>query len=121
MNNQSMKKNELLVHIKDLEAKLLNASSTMTVTSCKVYPFRDVGSVGKIKAIASIILNDTLQVRGLRVMDGANGFYVGYPIDPFYKGDEFSGICFPITRAMREHIENVVLNTYQQTISTEVA
>ena len=42
-----------------------------------------------------------------------NGLFVGYPLDPFYKGDDFRSIVFPITRELREHIENCVLEKYQ--------
>ena len=46
-------------------------------------------------------------------MDGENGLFVGYPLDPFYKGDDFRSIVFPMTRELREHIENCVLEKYQ--------
>jgi stage V sporulation protein G len=84
------------------------------VTAVQVFPFKDTGNtLGHIKGLASIVLNDALTIRGLRIMDGENGLFVGYPLDPFYKGDECRSIVFPMTRELREHIENCVLEKYQ--------
>ena len=50
-------------------------------------------------------------------MDGLNGLFVSYPLDPFYKGDDLRSICNPITRQLREHIENCVLEKYQAAVA----
>lgn len=116
MNYNTMKKAELIAHIQQLET-LVN--TTMQVTSCQVYPFHESQSMGNVKALASIVIGNQIQIRGLRVLNGENGLFVGYPVDPFFKGDEFRTLCVPITRAMREHIETTVLDKYNQSISTE--
>jgi stage V sporulation protein G len=85
----------------------------LSVTKVMVFPFH-TGTLGNIRAIAQIILNDQLVIRGLRVMDGVNGLYVSYPVDHFYKGDDFKCVCNPTTKALREHIEACVLEMYQQ-------
>ena len=90
-----------------------NKYDCLAVTKVQVYPFRDGAICGKILALATVVLNDQLTIRGLRVMDGEYGMYVGYPNDPFYKGEDLRSIVFPITRALREHIENCVLEKYQ--------
>lgn len=86
----------------------------LTVTQVRVFPFKDSVNLGHVKALAEIVLNDQLVIRGLRVMDGVNGLFVSYPLDPFFKGEEFRTICNPISRQLREHIENCVLERYQQ-------
>lgn len=85
----------------------------LAVTNVQVYPFKDA-TLGNVKGMARIVLNDQLQIRGLRIMNGENGLFVSYPIDPFYKGDDFHTICMPVTRKLREHIENCVLEKYQE-------
>ena len=84
------------------------------VTKVDVYPFKEVAYIGHVKAIANIVLNDQVQVRGLRVMDGKNGLFVGYPVDPLYKGEGFRNIVFPITAELRHHIEKSVLEKYDE-------
>lgn len=96
--------------------KISSAFDCLAVTSVQVYPFKEGPFTGKMLAKASIVLNDQLQVRGLRIMEGENGLFVGYPNDPFYKGEDFRSICFPMTRQLREHIENCVLEKYQESL-----
>lgn len=94
------------------EKKAGTGFDCLAVTNVQVYPFRDGAICGNILALATVVLNDQLTIRGLRVMDGEYGMFVGYPNDPFYKGEDFRSIVFPITRALREHIENCVLEKY---------
>lgn len=89
----------------------------LAVTNVQVYPFKESASMGHMKGLATVVLNDQMLIRGLRVMDGENGLFVGYPNDPFYKGEDFKTICSPITRQLREHIENCVLERYQAAIA----
>ena len=98
------------------EKETSSAFDCLAVTQVKVYPFKEGPSMGKMLGMASIVLNDQLQVRGLRIMEGENGLFVGFPNDPFYKGEDFRSICFPITRQLREHIENCVLEKYQASL-----
>ena len=95
------------------EKKAGTGFDCLAVTNVQVYPFRDGAICGNILALATVVLNDQLTIRGLRVMDGEYGMFVGYPNDPFYKGEDLRSTVFPITRALREHIENCVLEKYQ--------
>lgn len=89
----------------------------LVVTNVRVFPFKDGANMGHVKALAKVVLNDQMQLTGLRVMDGENGLFVSYPFDPFYKGEEYRSIFFPITRECRQHIENCVLEKYQEMIA----
>ena len=84
----------------------------LAVTKVDVFPFKGA-ALGNVRGMARIVINDQLQIRGLRIMDGENGLFVSYPVDPFYKGDDFRTVCNPVTRKLREHIEGVVLEAYQ--------
>lgn len=84
----------------------------LAVTDVKVYVFNESSNMDQVKGLATIVLNDQLQIRGLRVMEGINGMYLAYPNDPFYKGEELRAGVFPMTKQLREHIENCVLEKY---------
>lgn len=86
----------------------------LAVTNVQVFPFKEGANLGHIKGLASVVLNDQFMVRGLRVMEGVDGLFVSYPIDPFYKGDEMRSVCNPITRALRENIEEAVLTKFRE-------
>lgn len=98
------------------EKETSSAFDCLAVTQVQVYPFKEGPSMGHMFGLATIVLNDQFQVRGLRIMDGENGLYVGYPNDPFYKGEDFRSVCCPITRQLREHIENCVLEKYRASL-----
>jgi len=85
-------------------------SDVLKITSAQVSLFK---GPGKTKAMARVTINDQLQLTGLRVVDGVNGFFVSYPLDPNYKGEEYHSIYYPINKELREHIEQVVLEKYQ--------
>ena len=90
-----------------------NGFECLSVTSVQVFPFRSGANMGKMRGLANVVLNDQLAIRGLRIMESnENGLFVGYPADPMYKGDDFRSSVFPLTRALREHIENCVLEKY---------
>lgn len=107
---------ERAVESKVQENKDKSSFDYLAVTQVQVYPFKDCKGLGSVKAMATVVLNDQLLVRGLKVMDGCNGLFVGYPLDPFFKGEEFRSQVVPMTRQLREHIENCVLEKYQQVI-----
>ena len=86
----------------------------LTVTDVDVFPLADGPTLGHIRGFARITLNHQLQVRGLRIMEGDNGLFVGYPVDPFYKGEENRYISCPLTKELRDHIEAVVLDKYRE-------
>lgn len=101
----------------NMKKKTESKFNCLAVTSVNVYPFKEGPSMGHIKGLASVVLNYQMLIRGLRIMDGVNGLYVAYPNDPFYTGEEYKSVCHPITRELREHIENCVLEKYQAAIA----
>lgn len=99
--------------VKEKEKETSSAFDCLAVTQVLVFPFKECPNMGHMLGVASIVLNDQFQVRGLRIMDGENGLFVGYPADPFYKGEDFRSVCLPMTKQLREHIENCVLEKYR--------
>lgn len=91
----------------------------MQITKVTIYPFKEGCVLGKIKALASVVFDDAFLVRGLRVIRCEKGLSVGYPNDPFYKGEIYHSICQPITNELREHIEDSVLEAYQKEVGND--
>ena len=101
---------------KAAEKEISSAFDCLAVTQVQVFPFQQGPSMGHLLGLASVVLNDQFLVRGLRIMKGDNGLYVGYPDDPFYKGEDLRSVCCPITRHLREHIETCVLEKYRASL-----
>ena len=104
---------------KEKEAKAAKKNNAffdvLTCTNVQVYPCKEFG--GKTKAFARIAVNEQLQLTNLRVVDGVNGFFVSYPLDPYYKGEEYHSVFYPLNKELREHIEQCVLEKYQEMIT----
>lgn len=92
------------------------AFDCLAVTLVQVFPFKDNG-LTSLKGFANVVLNDQLLLRGLRINDSSYGLWVGFPVDPFYKGEDFRSLVVPKTKQLREHIENCVLEKYQAAIA----
>lgn len=87
-------------------------SSRFAVTTMQVYLMDN--PMGKTKATARVMLNEQLQLTGLRVVEGSYGLFIAYPNDPSYKGEDYRSLFYPVTRELREHIEQAVLAKYHE-------
>lgn len=84
------------------------------VTDIKIFPFKCAG-IGHIRALANIVLNDAIIIRGLRIMKSDNGLFLSYPVDPI--GTDYHSIIVPVTRELREYIENTVIKQYNKEVT----
>ena len=95
------------------EKEKSDAFDCLSVTQVQVYPFKEGPTMGHMKGMAIVVLNDQLAIRGLRIMDGEDGLFVGYPPDPFFKREDYRYVAYPITKSLKEHIEACVLEKYR--------
>lgn len=98
-----------------------NVFDCICVTDVRINPIRQIEGLTHTKALAEVVFNDQLIIRGIRVKDGENGLYIAYPA-PFMPGmddDGFKAVVFPITKALRDHVETVVLEKYQDAVKKE--
>lgn len=79
---------------------------------------RKVNTEGRMRAIASITIDDEFVVHDIRVIDGNNGMFVAMPSKRTPDG-EFRDIAHPITSATREKIQDAVLAEYERTNDEE--
>lgn len=80
------------------------------VTHVSIFLFN--GNEGKLRAVARIVMNDSLQLTGLRVYEGSNGTFVSYPNDPYYKGEEYRQLFYPVSKELRDHIQEEIMKEY---------
>lgn len=75
-----------------------------------------------MQALAEIVFNDQLLIRGIRIVEGENGLYISYPfpVHPTTGEDgQPRSTVFPIKKVLRDNVEAVVLEKYQDTINNE--
>ncbi len=80
----------------------------MEVTDVRL---RRVQTDGRMRAIASITLDDEFVVHDIRVIDGNNGLFVAMPSKRTPDG-EFRDIAHPINSETRNKLQEVVLSAY---------
>jgi len=73
---------------------------------------RRVNTEGRMRAIASITIDNEFVVHDIRVIDGNNGMFVAMPSKRTPDG-EFRDIAHPISSSTREKIQQAVLSEYE--------
>ncbi|MDM5292194.1 septation regulator SpoVG [Peribacillus simplex] len=82
----------------------------MEVTDVRL---RRVNTDGRMRAIASITLDNEFVVHDIRVIDGNNGLFVAMPSKRTPDG-EFRDIAHPINSSTRGKIQEAVLTEYHR-------
>lgn len=74
---------------------------------------RKVNSEGKMKAVASVTIDDQFVVHELKVVQGQNGLFVSMPSRQRPSG-HYVDIAHPITPEARQIIQESVLQAYER-------
>ncbi|EGA88195.1 regulatory protein SpoVG [Planococcus donghaensis MPA1U2] len=82
----------------------------MEVTDVRL---RRVQTDGRMRAIASITLDDEFVIHDIRVIDGNDGLFVAMPSKRTPDG-EFRDIAHPINSSARTKLQEAVLTAYEQ-------
>ena len=85
----------------------------LTITSVSFTP---VHSSMYRKAFATVVINGSLTLRGLSIMDGMNGLFVAYPLDNSNHGEDYRCAIEPTDDKLRTYINDVVLSKYNESI-----
>ena len=105
-----------------MNKKKINAFDCICVTDVRIIPIESIEGLTHTKALAEVVFNDQLLIRGIRVVEGENGLYISYPLS-FHTTTGEDGqprsTVFPITKVLRDHVEAVVLEKYQDTVNNE--
>ena len=69
----------------------------------------------KLKGFASITLDDSFVIRGLKIIEGASGPFIAMPSRK-RKDGTFQDIAHPINMETREWMENQIIAAYKQEV-----
>lgn len=81
----------------------------MNVTEVKIYK---IDGKDKLRATATITLDDAFMVHGLKVIEGEKGLFVVMPA--IKKNGTFKDIAHPVTTVMRNEIVSAVLKEFEK-------
>jgi stage V sporulation protein G len=71
----------------------------------------------KIKAYASITLDDLLVIHGIKILDGRKGVFIAMPSKR--SGEKFKDIVHPLNTDFRNQIQEKILSKYTKMIQEE--
>lgn len=87
----------------------------MTITDVRV---RKISNEGKMKAVASITLDEEFVVHDIKIIEGEKGLFIAMPSRKTAE-NEFRDIAHPIKPETREYIQTTILKAYEECISAE--
>ena len=67
----------------------------------------------KLKAFVSVTFDNAFVIRGLKVINGNNGYFVSMPSRK-RKDGSYQDIAHPINNEMRKQLENAILDEYEK-------
>ena len=87
----------------------------MNITDVRV---RKIAKEGKMKAVVSITIDDEFVVHDIKVIEGEKGLFIAMPSRKASDG-EYRDIAHPINSQIRDHIQSLILEKYQELLNTE--
>ena len=82
----------------------------MQVTEVRVYKTQ---KNTPLKAFVNVTLDNAFAIHGVKVIEGRNGIFVGFPNRKDKNGD-FRDICHPINSEARQVIADAVLKAFNE-------
>lgn len=82
----------------------------MNITNVNI---KKIEAEGRVKALASITIDDDFVIHEIRVVEGHDKTFVSMPSKRNANG-EFKDIAHPINNKTRTQIEEIVLNKYRE-------
>lgn len=84
----------------------------MNITDVRI---RKITKEGKMKAIASITIDNEFVIHDIKVIEGEKGLFIAMPSKKTADG-EYRDIAHPINSDTRDHIQSTILEHYEQSL-----
>jgi len=81
------------------------------ITEVRIYKMENSGN---LKAYATVTLDDSFAVHGLKVLEGEKGLWVSMPATKSKKTGEFKDVFHPISSVARDGLVDAVLVKYNE-------
>ncbi len=72
----------------------------------------------KLKAVASITIDNCFVIHDIKVIDGTDGLFIAMPSRKTSDG-EFKDIAHPLNTETRETLKNAILTAYSEALENE--
>jgi len=83
----------------------------MQITDVRI---RTLENGGKMKAVASITIDDEFVVHDIKIVEGENGLFVAMPSKRI--GEEYKDIAHPLNLTTRTRISDAIFAKYNESV-----
>ena len=92
----------------------------MEITEVKIYPF-DTGSLGgRVRAVADIVIDDILLIKGIKIVESKHGgLFISFPKKSI-SSNKFVDIVKPLTNEFNEKVRRAVIDKYKEVMNIPV-
>ncbi len=87
----------------------------MQITDVRV---RQITTDSKMKAVVSITIDNEFVVHDIKVIEGEKGLFIAMPSRKSPDG-EYRDIAHPISSEVREYLQKLILEKFQEAVSAE--
>jgi len=92
----------------------------MNITDVKIYPFDTSGIGGRVRAVADIVIDDELIIKGIKVIESKHGgLFISLPKKRSSRG-AFVDIIQPVSNQTYEKLRKAVIEKYKEIMNTQV-
>lgn len=85
----------------------------LEVTDVKIYPFDTTGVGGNVKAVATVRINDILEIKDIKILYSNKGYFIQMPTRKSRTG-EFIPVVNLLSKELYLHIRRKVLDEYKR-------
>lgn len=85
----------------------------MNITNVRI---RKISDDGKMRAVASITLDDEFVVHDIKIIDGQNGLFIAMPSKKMSDG-AFRDVTHPICSEVRNQIKEQIFQAYEKMLT----
>lgn len=87
----------------------------MQITDVRI---RKIAKEGKLKAVASITIENEFVVHDIKVIEGEKGLFIAMPSKKTADG-EYRDVAHPINSKTREQMQEMILTKYEEVLNGE--
>ena len=77
-----------------------------------------VGSWGKLKAFFDVETQEGFVIKGFKIIDGINGYFVSMPSEKDKEG-EYNDTVMIFDKKLREKLKDLAINHYENTLTSD--
>lgn len=89
----------------------------MEITEVKIYPFDTTGLGGRVRAIADIVIDDILLIKGIKIIENKHGgLFISFP-KKATSSNKYIDIIQPLSNDFNEKIRRAIIDKYKELMS----